>query len=159
MITKESFTDFEKVREILEKNDFFGFTCKRKNGRLTYTYKSIRHHCVKISVVTAKLQPTEIQSPKIVLNISVNGRNLDGFNEFINTMNNLGSIHKKEFPKTFKNLDNEHSKKHWYHKHHSRGDQFRDRSRGTDERNVQMVREEIRKERREGNNQTNNKRS
>lgn len=101
---KEDFIPYEKVKNILAKNEFFGMTCKRDNGKLTYKYHNIHYHTVCVSVVVAKLQPNEIKSPKAVLAIYVNGKNLDGWKDLIYTLNNLGKIHHKEFVKTFKQV-------------------------------------------------------
>lgn len=144
-MAKEDFIDYEKVNKALEDNSFFGFTCKReKNGRLTYTYRSIKYHCVSISVSVAKLKPNELRSRKIVLNINVNGRNVEGWADFMDTLNNCWKIHNKAFQKTFIELDNGgHPKKN---KHDNSGRKRSGIRNHTDDKNVQVVRKETRKE-------------
>ena len=136
------FTEYDKVKEVLESNGFFGATCKRDNGRLTYTYRSIQFHCVTVSVVVAKLQPNEIKSEKIVLNININGKNMDGWDDFIQSMKNKRKLHDMEFPNTFIVLNDGHNEKG---KHNNRRREPRNVSGRTDGKNVQVVRKETRK--------------
>lgn len=124
---KENFTSFEKINNILKEYDFFGMTCKRgDNGKLTYKYHNIHYFTVSVSVVTVKLQPSQFKSPKIVLSISINGRNIEGYDNFMKAMNNLGKIHYIEFPKTFKKLDNNgHTEKDKHCRGHHRSNKHR----------------------------------
>ena len=137
------FTEYNKVKEVLESNGFFGFTCKRGDGRLTYTYRSIHYHCVTVSVVVAKLQPGNINSRKIVLNINVNGKNINGWNDFIQSMKNKWKLHNEEFPKTFKSLGNNGNGKE--NKHANSHRKPRNVSGRTDGKDIQVVRKETRK--------------
>lgn len=144
-MSKEQFVDFSKVKEVLEDKGFHAFSCKRgDNGKLTYIYRSISYHCVTITVVIAKLQPNELNSRKIVLNISIGGRNINGWEDFTHTLNNIWRVQREEFPKTFRKAktyeksdrgckDGSGSVKHGAYRNRRDG------------KNVQVVRKETRK--------------
>lgn len=86
---------FKAVEKLLQKNNFFGITAKRNNGRIEYTYISILYHYVTFKVLTARLNTNDIISEKIVLGIKVNGKELKGWNEFIDSVTNAHKIHNK----------------------------------------------------------------
>ena len=139
---KEQFVDFNRVRKVLEDNGFFGFTCKRGDGRLTYSYRSISYHCVLITVVVAKLQPKDLNSRKIVLTIKINGKNLEGWEDFKRKIREVWKYQREEFPKTFRKVYDKADGKHQEHGGNSKRRAFNNR---TDGKDVQVVREEARK--------------
>ena len=96
-MNKNKFIDYEAVDKILEDNYFYGFTAKRnrKTNRILYTYRSVRYPNVLISVLTMKLDPSKIQSDKIVLGIKFNDIEIGGWNDFINELKFVYKYNKK----------------------------------------------------------------
>ena len=68
--------NYDKIRNILEKNKFLAHTVKRNGSRLTYSYFSVPYYAVKIEI--------------------------EDFKEFMATLGNLHKIHNKERIKLFK---------------------------------------------------------
>lgn len=91
------FIDYNEVVKILENNWFYGFTVKRENNRVTYTFKSIRYPNVLISVKTLKIEPNKIPSKKIVLGIKFNNIEINGWKEFINGLKEIYKFNKKNY--------------------------------------------------------------
>lgn len=110
MSKNKGFISFDAVKTILEKNKFFGFTAKRDNGRIEYTYLSVPYHYVTFKVLTTRLKQNDIISKKIVLGIKVNDKELKGWNEFIDSVTNAYKIHNKvkygNLKKTKRNCNN-----------------------------------------------------
>ena len=101
-MSKNKFIYYKAVDKILENNYFFGFTAKRnkETNRILYTYRSIRYPNVLINVLTMRLDPTKIQSEKIVLGIKFNDIEIGGWNDFINELKHVYKYNKKkEFQK------------------------------------------------------------
>lgn len=88
---KSNFIYHKSVVKILEDNSFYGFTAKRNNktNRILYTYRSVRYPNVLISVLTMRLDPSKIQSDKIVLGIKFNDIEIGGWNDFINKLKEI----------------------------------------------------------------------
>jgi len=98
-----NFIDYNEVVKILEKNWFYGFTVKRENNRVTYTFRSIRYPNVLISVKTLKIEPNKIPSKKIVLGIKFNDIEINGWKEFIKELKEIYKFNKKNYGNTKKN--------------------------------------------------------
>ena len=98
-----NFIDYNEVVKILEKNWFYGFTGKRENNRVTYTFRSIRYPNVLISVKTLKIEPNKIPSKKIVLGIKFNDIEINGWKEFIKGLKEIYKFNKKNYGNNQKN--------------------------------------------------------
>lgn len=96
-MSKSNFIYYKSVVKVLEDNTFYGITAKRnkKTNRILYTYCSIKYPKVAISVLTMKLDPSNIQSDKIVLGIKFNDKEVEGWNDFINELKTITTYKKK----------------------------------------------------------------
>lgn len=94
--------NYDKIRNILEKNKFFAHTVKRNGSRLTYSYLSVPYYAVKIDVEVIKVNPKIFGIAKMVSSIIVNEKKIEDFKELMTTLNNLHKIHNKERTKLFK---------------------------------------------------------
>ena len=103
-MSKNKFIYYKAVDKILGDNYFFGFTAKRnkETNRVLYTYHSVRYPNVLISVLTMKLDPSKIQSDKIVLGIKFNDIEIGGWNDFINELKFVYKYNKKDYGNTKK---------------------------------------------------------
>ena len=97
-MSKSKFIYYKAVNKILENNYFFGFTAKRNKeaNRILYTYRSIRYPNVLINVLTMRLDPSKIQSDKIVLGIKFNDIEIGGWNDFINELKHVYKYNKQK---------------------------------------------------------------
>ena len=97
-MSKSKFIYYKAVDKILENNYFFGFTAKRnkKTNRIFYTYRSVRYPNVLINVLTMRLDPSKIQSDKIVLGIKFNDIEIGGWNDFINELKHVYKYNKQK---------------------------------------------------------------
>lgn len=97
-MSKNKFIYYKAVDKILRDNYFFGFTAKRnkKTNRVLYTYRSVRYPKVLISVLTMRLDPSKIQSDKIVLGIKFNDKEVEDWNGFINKLKDINTYKKKK---------------------------------------------------------------
>ena len=97
-MNKSKFIYYKAVDKILENNYFFGFTAKRNKeaNRILYTYRSVRYPNVLINVLTMRLDPSKIQSDKIVLGIKFNGIDICGWNDFINEIKHVYKYNKQK---------------------------------------------------------------
>ena len=88
---KSNFIYHKSVVKILEDNSFYGFTAKRnkKTNRVLYTYRSIKYPNVLVSVLTMRLDPSKIQSDKIVLGIKFDDKEVEDWNGFINKLKEI----------------------------------------------------------------------
>jgi hypothetical protein len=102
---KSNFIYHKSVVKILENNYFFGFTAKRskETNRILYTYRSVRYPNVLINVLTMRLDPSKIQSDKIVLGIKFNDIEIGGWNDFINELKFVHKYNRKDYGNTKKN--------------------------------------------------------
>ena len=99
---KEKFIYYKDVEKLLDRNDFLKSSCRRgKNGRLTYTYRSIKYYSLVFSIAITKLDPQDIKSDKVVLGIKLNEKELNGWNDFIDALKNLKKLHNKEKAKLY----------------------------------------------------------
>jgi hypothetical protein len=94
--------NYDKIRNILEKNKFLAHTVKRNGSRLTYSYFSVPYYAVKIDVEVIKVNPETFGMTKMVSEIVVNEKKIEDFKEFIATLSSLHKIHNKERVKLFK---------------------------------------------------------
>ena len=94
--------NYDKIRNILEKNKFLAHTVKRNGSRLTYSYFSVPYYAVKIDVEVIKVNPKTFGMTKMVSEIVVNEKKIEDFKEFIATLSSLHKIHNKERVKLFK---------------------------------------------------------
>ena len=88
---------FSVVEKLLSKYGFHGFNLKRDGHKLTHTYISIRYYAVTITVTVLK-----IKDKKYVVSVNVNGEDIEDFKSLMNTLNDMGKIHKKEANKLVK---------------------------------------------------------
>jgi hypothetical protein len=96
---------FELIEKILKKKGFFGFTVKREDSRLTYTFRSVSYFCVEIKVMKIKVNPEKFGSNNLVGSIVINEQPIKDLNELTHILDyDLRTIHKKAFVKTFKQL-------------------------------------------------------
>ena len=97
--------DFKELKKILAKYHFFGFTVKRGNKRLTYTFRSVPYFCVVIVVDVIRVNLETFKTTKLVGRITINNKEINDLKELVNTLKQgVYSIHKKEFVKTFKQV-------------------------------------------------------
>lgn len=83
---------YETVTEILEKNDYHGFTVKRiKENRQAHTFVSIKWYAIDIVVDTLKLN-----GENIVVKITMDGNELEGIEDFERRMKDIGIIHRNK---------------------------------------------------------------
>ena len=97
-MNKSKFIYYKAVDKILENNYFFGFTAKRNKEKnmILYTYRSVRYPNVLINVLTMRLDPSKIQSDKIVLGIKFNDIEIGGWNDFINELKHVYKYNKQK---------------------------------------------------------------
>ena len=83
-MNKDKFIYYSSVDKVLKDDNFFGLTAKRnkETNRILYNYRNIKYPNVLISVLTMKLDPTNILSDKIVLGIKFNDVEIEGWKEF-----------------------------------------------------------------------------
>lgn len=79
----------EDIEKVLDRNGFFGITAKRKNNHVFYTYFSYKYSKTTIIVETIKSNPTVIPSPKTVTCITINGKLMQDYNMFLDSMKTL----------------------------------------------------------------------
>ena len=96
--------EFEEIEKILKEKGFFGFTVKREEAKLAYTFRSTSHFCVEIETTVIKLNPNTFGSKKLVVNVAINGNNIEDPKELMTALDNLNAIHRKAFVKTFKQV-------------------------------------------------------
>ena len=98
-MSKNKFIYYKAVDKILENNYCVGCTAKRnkKGNRVLYTYRSVRYPNVLISVLTMRLDPSKIQSDKIVLGIKFNDIEIGGWNDFINELKFVHKYNRKDY--------------------------------------------------------------
>ncbi len=97
--------DFEAVKKILEENRFFGFTAKRNDGRIEYSFINISYFTITFKILTTKLDPNNVKSKKIVLGVKMNEKELNGWNDFVTTLKNIYHIHKKRAIEKYISVD------------------------------------------------------
>ena len=92
------FVKYDTVKSILEDAGFYGFTVHvEEHGRKhTTTFLSVKWNKTVIKVTTLKLEPNKLGSPKIVINIDFNGRNVEGIGDFKKAIGDLGKSHERQ---------------------------------------------------------------
>jgi transposase len=93
---KEELITLKEVQEELEKNNFFGFTAKRDKehkNRIEYTFTSIKWNKDSYAIKVLKLGELG-KSEKIVIGITYNGNEINGWEDLINSFKQLGKKHK-----------------------------------------------------------------
>ena len=97
--------NFKDISNILKQKGFYGFTVKRGNHKLTYTFRSISHFCVMIVVEVIRVNPDTFGCKTMVGRITINGQEIEDLRELKNALkNDVYSLHKREFVKTFKKV-------------------------------------------------------
>ena len=97
--------NFKQIKKILSKYHFFGFTVKRGDRRLTYTFRSVPYFCVAIVVDVIKVNPKTFGSKTIVGRVTINDKEINDLKELVKILDkDVYSLHKKEFVKTFKQV-------------------------------------------------------
>lgn len=95
--------DYKRIKKILEKKGFRGLFIKRvKANHLAVTFMNISYYAVEVVVEYLKVNPKTFGNNTLVVSISFNGEKVNDFKEFMNTLDNVRSIHKKAVVKTFK---------------------------------------------------------
>lgn len=104
-MSKNNFIYYKSVVKVLEDNTFYGITAKRnrKTNRVLYTYRSVKYPNVLVSVLTMRLDPSKIQSDKIVLGIKFDDKEVEDWNGFINKLKDITTYKKKNHGDTKKN--------------------------------------------------------
>lgn len=93
--------DFEQIKKILEKYNFFGFTVKR-DSKLEYTFRSISYYAILITVEVIRVNPETFGCKKLVARITINGKEINDPKELKNELNNIYALQKRERVKLFK---------------------------------------------------------
>ena len=97
--------NFKDISNILKQKGFYGFTVKRGDHKLTYTFRSISHFCVMIAVEVIRVNPETFGCKTMVGRITINGQEIEDLKELKNALkNDVYSLHKREFVKTFKKV-------------------------------------------------------
>ena len=111
--------NFKDISSILKQKGFYGFTVKRGNHKLIYTFRSISHFCVMIVVEVRsishfcvmivveviRVNPETFGCKTMVGRITINGQEIEDLRELKNALkNDVYSLHKREFVKTFKKV-------------------------------------------------------
>ena len=97
--------DFEQIKKILEKYNFFGFTVKRDgDSKLEYTFRSISYYAILITVEVIRVNPETFGCKKLVARITINGKEINGPKELKNELNNIYALQKRERVKLFKQV-------------------------------------------------------
>ena len=86
------FIKFNAIKEILEEASFYGHTAKKEDGgrKITYSFLSVKWNKTIIKVSTLKLEPDNVNSIKIVINIKVNERDIEDTQALRRKLENLG---------------------------------------------------------------------
>lgn len=88
---KSEFIKYETVREILENNNYFGFTVGRIGGnrsRLRHTFVSVKWYTIDIDVETLKFE-----GDNIVVGIKIDGDEIYGLENFRRRIGGIGKAH------------------------------------------------------------------
>lgn len=97
--------NFKDISNILSQKGFYGFTVKRGNHKLTYTFRSISYFCVRIVVEVIRVNPETFGCKTMVGRITINGQEIEDLRELKNAFkDDIHSLHKREFVKTFKKV-------------------------------------------------------
>ncbi len=97
--------NFKDINNILNQKGFYGFTVKRGNHKLTYTFRSISYFCVMIVVEVIRVNPETFGCKTMVGRITINGQVINDLRELKNAFkDDIHSLHKREFVKTFKKV-------------------------------------------------------
>ena len=96
---------FKELEKILSKYHFFGFTVKRGDNRLTYTFRSVPYFCMVIVVDVINVNPKTFGSKTLVGRVTLNDNEINDLRELVKILDkDIYSLHKKEFVKTFKQV-------------------------------------------------------
>ena len=97
--------NFKDISNILRQKGFYGFTVKRGDHKLTYTFRSITYFCVRIVVEVIRVNPETFGCKTMVGRITINEQEINDLKELKNAFkNDIHMLHKKEFVKTFKKV-------------------------------------------------------
>jgi hypothetical protein len=89
----EVFTKFADAKTLLEDHNFFGDTVsidRKDRVRATYTFRSIRWPKAVYKVDTLKLN-----EHRIVVGTSLNGDNLESWEDFVSSLDNMNKLYNK----------------------------------------------------------------
>ena len=95
---------FKDIKRLLAKYGFFGFTVKRGDKRLTYTFRSISYFCVIIVVDVIRVNPETFGSKTIVGRITINDREIEDLRGLKKQLDNIYPLQKKEREKLYNRL-------------------------------------------------------
>jgi hypothetical protein len=88
---KNDFTSFKDAKKLLEKHKFFGFTAKKsKNNRIEYSFLSVFWPKAIYKVTTLK-----IENNRVVIGITLNSTELEGWDKLVFSLENIGKMYKK----------------------------------------------------------------
>lgn len=96
--------NFEQLKQLLKKYQFFGFTASKKDSRLTYTYRSVPFYAVIIKAEIIKVNPETFGCKKIVARVTVNGKEINDLTELVNTLKTIYKVQKEEREKLYKKI-------------------------------------------------------
>lgn len=88
-MTDNDFIKYETIKELLEKNSYYGLTVGRvSKNRLRHTFASIKWYTIDITVDTLKLN-----GENIVIQIKFDGEEANGMEDFKARISEIGKHH------------------------------------------------------------------
>lgn len=88
---KQDFIKYKDTKKLLADNGFFASIVGGKRGtRLTHTFWSISWYAIEYKVITLK-----VEGEWIVISITMNGEEIDGWENFISSIKNLHKLQNK----------------------------------------------------------------
>ena len=97
---KEDLIKYKDTEKVLIENGFFASKVGGKRGtRLTHTFWSIRWYAIEFKVITLKIEGTWI-----VIGITMNGEELEGWEKLISSLENIHKLQNKYRQTLFKKV-------------------------------------------------------
>ena len=96
--------NFKDIDRLLKRYKFFGFTVKRYDNKLRYTYRSVAYYAVVIEVTVMRVNLEAFGFNKMVLLASINGKKIEDTTELVNALNNIYKTQKVEREKLYKKV-------------------------------------------------------
>ena len=97
---KQDFTKYKDTERVLNDNGFFARLVGGERGkRLTHTFWSIRWYAIEYKVITIK-----VENDWIVIGITMNGEELEGWEKLVSSLKNIHKIQNKFREKLFKKV-------------------------------------------------------
>ena len=87
--------EFEKIKNILERYYFFGHTAKRDGYKMRYTFWSVPFFAITITVEVVKVNPNDINSPKLVTKIYINDFEINDIEALFSKLKCIYQLHKE----------------------------------------------------------------